>query len=98
MKTCCRCGSSARLRYDRGNSEWLCVVSCGAKVPAGFSVARTGASGLRVARARPRRPALFNAWWSDPASGERWRATRSELVEVTRLYYQHADIREGRAQ
>lgn len=83
MKACSRCGSSARLRYDRTAGEWVCVAACGRR--SAFSPTKA------------KRTPLFNAWWIDPASGERWRATRADLAEVTRLYYEHSDIREGRA-
>ncbi len=46
---------------------------------------------------KPKRPALFNAWWRDLATGARTRATRDELREAYRLYAVHRDIREQRA-
>jgi hypothetical protein len=43
-----------------------------------------------------KRPALFSAYWTDPATGRRLRrATRGELVAAWRLWAVHADIREG---
>jgi hypothetical protein len=46
-------------------------------------------------RRMDRRPALFDALWSDPATGRPLqRATRSDLAEAHRLWWKHRDLRE----
>ena len=90
MKACARCGSSARLRFDRARDGWVCVLPCGIEPTTARSY--TGRAG---ARRRPHRAPLFGVWWTHE-SGDRTRATRDQLREATRLWYVHKDIREGR--
>ncbi len=46
---------------------------------------------------RRKRPAFFDGWWTDPATGRRLqRVRRAEMAEVWRLWTKHRDIREGR--
>jgi hypothetical protein len=45
-----------------------------------------------------KRPPLFHAWWFCTTTRVRLgRATKPELAEANRLWWRHADIREGRA-
>jgi hypothetical protein len=47
-------------------------------------------------RRRPRREPYFEAYWTEPGSGERLgRATRIELREAYRLLSKHRDVAEG---
>lgn len=78
MRACASCGSSARLRFDRGLDTWTCVDACG-----GESVRRR--------TSRPRRPALFHNYVVE--DGQRRRATRDELRDAYRLWAVHADVR-----
>jgi hypothetical protein len=40
------------------------------------------------------KPTLFDAWWTDTATGRRlWRATRAELAEANRLWWKYQNIR-----
>jgi hypothetical protein len=44
-----------------------------------------------------KRGGLFEAWWSDPETGQRGkRATRRELAIAYRLWAIHKDIRMGK--
>jgi hypothetical protein len=81
---CILCGSQERLRYDRNGERWVCVESCGAdeRSPA-------------IGRLSRRRSPLFEGYLI--AEGQRRRATRAEIAEAHRLYFIHADVREGRA-
>ena len=80
---CVICGGCDRLLWDRESEGWRCVNGCGQR-------ARPGAR-------RPKREPLFNAFWRDPQTGRRWRATRTELTDAWRLWAIHADIRSGDA-
>lgn len=84
----CACGSSVRLRFDREASAWVCVGMC----PTGHTRAPA-----RTAWKKRKQEPLFDPWFVDPVTHERTRATRDELRAAVRIWYQHRDIREGRA-
>lgn len=81
---CQTCGSSVRLRWDRDSGGWQCVNSRAPSV-------------LPERRRRRKREPLFNVNWTDPDTGRRWRATRTELTDAWRLWAIHADVRSGDA-
>jgi hypothetical protein len=80
MTACHACGSSARLRFERASGVWMCVDTCG-----------TERAPKRSRRFR--RPPLFEGWVRE--DGIRRRASREELREAARLYYEHTDVRQG---
>lgn len=82
MTACSVCGSSARLRFDREASAWVCVVGCGLS---------TTVDNRRSGKRAYRRPSLFVGKVVD--NGVRRRATRDELREAYRLWQTHADVR-----
>jgi hypothetical protein len=45
---------------------------------------------------KPKRPPLFEPYVRDLITGERRRATKSQLREAHRLWAKHRDIRQGR--
>ena len=97
-KACAVCGSNARIRFDRAANAWKCVTECARARTANLEV--KSPQGRRATKpASPpwrKREALFSIWVKNPETNEMTRATRDELREANRIWFQHRDIREGR--
>jgi len=80
-----------RARLDHA-ADWIRESYVAARESAVGALKPSGASTSTKRRREP----LFNGWVTDE-TGTPARATRDQLREASRLWYQHRDIREGRS-